>query len=226
MLVRYWMSTPAIAIDADATPEAAANLMRQHNIGFLPVMEDRTLAGIATDSDLKRAAASLNNKLKPHENEESLKTLRVREIMSPHPITIHAELTMEEAAEILRVNKISGLAVTDTVGKLIGVVTKSDIFRVIISLTGVGKRGIQFAFQALDRPGCIGDITDTIRTYGGRVSSILSSYERVPQGHRRLFIRVVDIDRSSLDRLKAVLAGKATLLYMIDHREKRREIYG
>ena len=226
MLVRYWMSTPAIAIDADAPPQAAANLMRQHNISFLPVMEDRTLAGIVTDRDLKRAASSPNIKLGPHEYEALLETMRVREIMSPHPITICDDLTMEEAAEILLVSKISGLPVTNTAGKLLGVITKSDIFHVIISLTGIGKRGIQFAFQALDRPGCIRDLTDAIRAYGGRVSSILSSYERVAQGHRRLFIRAYNIDRPCLDRLKEVLAQKATLLYLVDHRENRREIYG
>ena len=222
MLVRYWMSKPAITVDADATAQTAADLMRRHEIGFLPVVDDRTVAGIVTRRDLRRST-DLEEDARAG---QPLSQLRVREVMSPHPIAVGDDLTMEEAAEILLVSKISGLPVMDADGrKLLGVVTKSDIFRVIISLTGVGKRGIQFAFRVLDRPGCIRELTDAIRAYGGRISSILSSYERVPQGYRRLFIRAYGIDRPGLGRLKEVLAEKATLLYLVDHRGKQREIY-
>ena len=225
MLVRYWMSKPVITVDADARTETAKALMRRHEIGYLPVIDDRRLVGVLTRRDLRRVAEPDENGPAPRSPGHDPARQRVREIMSLHPFTVGDDWTMEEAAEILLVSKISGLPVTGTNGKLVGVVTRSDIFRVIISLTGVGKRGIQFAFRTLDRPGCIRELTDAIRAYGGRLSSILSSYERVPKGHRRLFIRAYGIDRPSLGRLKEVLADHATLLYVVDHREKQREIY-
>ena len=92
-------------------------------------------------------------------------------------------------------------------------------------LSGVGKRGLQFAFRLEDRPGSIKEVVDIIRKYGGRMVSILSAYERVPEGYRKVYIRCYGIDRSRLDELKEVLKGVAELLYMVDHQKNAREIY-
>ena len=108
---------------------------------------------------------------------------------------------------------------------MVGVITKNDLFRVLISLTGVNKRGIQFAMMLENRPGSIKEIADIIRKYGGRTVSILSSCERIPKNHRRVYIRMYDIDRRKLPQLKEELKGKVTLLYMVDLRENVREIY-
>jgi len=99
------------------------------------------------------------------------------------------------------------------------------LFRVLISLTGIGTGGIQFGFQVEDRPGSIKEVADIIREFGGRMVSILTSYDRVPEGYRRIYIRMRNIERSELQKLKDRLGAKASLLYMIDHQENNREIY-
>jgi acetoin utilization protein AcuB len=68
-------------------------------------------------------------------------------------------------------------------------------------------------------------LTDIIRGYGGRLLSILTSYDRVPKGYRTLYVRAFGLDRKKLPELKSKLTEGAKLLYMIDHRENRREIY-
>jgi acetoin utilization protein AcuB len=115
--------------------------------------------------------------------------------------------------------------VVDNNGTVVGTITQTDIFKVLISLTGFGKRGIQFAFVLEDRPGSIKEVADIIRKYRGRMASILSSYEREPEGFRRVHIRAFDIDRTKLSELKKELKSSAKLLYVIDHRENKREIY-
>ena len=145
--------------------------------------------------------------------------------MTKDPITVHPNFTVEETAKILLENKISGVPVEDGKNQLVGVITQNDLFRVLISLTGVNKRGIQFAMMLEDRPGSIKEVADIIRKYGGRMVSILSSYERIPEGHRRAYIRMYNIDRIKLPQLKEELKEKATLLYMVDLREDKREIY-
>jgi len=95
----------------------------------------------------------------------------------------------------------------------------------LISLTGVGKRGIQFAFQVEDLPGTIKDVADIIRHYGGRMVSILSSYEHVPKGYRKVFIRMYGVERDKLPQLEDDIREKTTLLYVVDHRENRREVF-
>ncbi len=69
-------------------------------------------------------------------------------------------------------NKISGMPVVDHEGGLVGIITLSDLCRVIFSLTGFGKKGIQFAIQLTDKPHTHKEITDIIRSYGSRVSSV------------------------------------------------------
>ncbi len=106
-----------------------------------------------------------------------------------------------------------------------GTITQTDLFRVLIALTGVGTKGMQFAFLLEDNPGSIKTIADIIRKYSGRIVSILTSYENATQGYRKVYIRMYGIDREKLENLKEELGEKATLLYMVDHQKNKREIY-
>jgi acetoin utilization protein AcuB len=145
--------------------------------------------------------------------------------MTKNPISVPIDFTIEETAEVLLRHKINGVPVMEQNGRLAGVITQTDLFRVIISLTGVGKRGIQFGFKLEDRSGSIKDIADVIRAYRGKMVSILTSYDGAPEGYRWAYIRIYDIDRTKIESLKEDLRKKAPLLYMVDHREDRREIY-
>jgi CBS domain-containing protein len=51
--------------------------------------------------------------------------------MTPNPITIHEDATIGEAAWLMLEHKVSGLPVVSRAGKLIGIITESDIFRVV-----------------------------------------------------------------------------------------------
>lgn len=225
MLVQNWMSKPAITIDSAGSMQEAINLMKTHRISMLPVMEKESLVGVVTDRDLKRASASDATSLEIHELLYLLSTIKVKDIMTSDPICVPPDFTIEETAELLMQHHISGVPVVDRNKGIAGVITHTDLFRVIISLTGVGKRGIQFAFCLEDRPGSILEISQVIRRFGGRMVSILTSYEKAPQGFRNVYIRIYNIDRHQLEPLKAALKEKATLMYMVDHRNNTREIY-
>jgi acetoin utilization protein AcuB len=225
MLVRNWMSKNVITINEDDSMQDAMKLMKQHNIRMLPVLKSGSLVGIVTDRDLKRASASDATTLDVHELLYLISKIKVRNIMTKNPIAVSPELTVEETAELLLNNKISGAPVVDDQGEVVGTITQTDLFRVLISLTGVGKRGIQFAFQIEDRPGSIKDLADRIRKHGGRMVSILTSYDNVPDGFRKVYIRAYGLDRNRLPVLREDLAKVARILYMVDHRENRREIY-
>jgi len=218
----------------DLVPDAVA-LLKKHQIRMLPVMDERKLVGVVTDRDLKRVSASDVIPFEIHELAYKLTQIKVGEVMSKPPVTIPLDYTVEEAAEVLLKHKISGVPVVDHEGQVVGTITQSDLFSVLMSVTGMGKRGlqyammqkrgIQFAFMVEDRPGSIKELEDTLRKYKGRLTSILSSYEDCPEGYRRVYIRMYGIDRSKLPQIKEELKAKATLLYMVDHRENKREIY-
>ncbi|MGD8740715.1 MAG: CBS and ACT domain-containing protein [Desulfobacterales bacterium] len=225
MLVKNWMSKNVITIDANDTMQDALTLLREHSIRMLPVMKKNRLVGIVTDRDLKKASASDATLLDVHELLYLLTKIKVKDIMTKDPITLPPDYTVEETARVLLENKISGAPVLDQSGKVIGTITQTDLFKVLISLTGIGNGGIQFGFQVEDRPGSIREVADIIREFGGRMVSILTSYDRVPDGYRRVYIRMRNIERSKLQKLKERLLAKASLLYMIDHQENNREIY-
>ncbi len=225
LLVENWMNPKVITADVDDSMLDATKLLKEHNIRHLPVLEKGKLVGVITDRDLKRAAPSDATSLEAHELLYLIANIKVREIMTKNPITVPHNFTIEEAAEILLQAKISGMPVVDKQGNVIGTITQTDLFKVLISLTGVGKKGVQFAFLLEDRPGSIKDVADVIRAHGGRMASILSSYEKAPEGHRYVYIRMYDVDREKMPQLKEELKKKARVLYIVDSRDNKREIF-
>ena len=225
MLVKNWMSKNIITVDENDSMQDATKLLKEHDIRMLPVMNEGNLVGIITDRDLKKASASDATTLEVHELLYLLSRIKVKNIMTKEVITVPPDFTVEETAQVLLKNRISGAPVVDANRQLVGAITQTDIFRVLISLTGVGNGGIQFGFQVEDRPGSIKEVADIIRNYGGRMVSILSSYDEVPQGYRKVYIRMRNIERSKLRNLIQELELKAGLLYMVDQTENNRELF-
>lgn len=225
MLVKDWMSAKVVTVNANDSMQHAINLLMENDISMMPVLEDGQLVGVVTDRDLKRASPSDAVMLDIQRILYLLSKLEVGAIMSRYPITLPMDLTVEEAAEILLKNKISGAPVVDASGRITGIITKSDLFKAMMSLSGLSHRGVQFGFVLEDRPGSIKEVTDVIRSYGARLVSILSSYELAPEGHRNVYIRAFNIDREKLVNLKNELKKQAKMLYVVDHRENLREIY-
>ena len=225
MLAKHWMTKQVITIDANDFINNAIHLLKKHNIMMLPVMEQGKLVGIVTDRDLKSASASNAISLEMLELLYLISKIKIKDIMTKNPITVPLDYTIEETAEILLKHKISGVPVIDHFGDIVGTITQNDIFRTIISLTGVERKGIQFGLEVEDRPGSIKEVSDIIRQYGGRMASILTSYDLAPEGFRRLYIRMYGIDRFKLNKLKDSLREKASLLYMVDRLEAKRETY-
>jgi len=225
MLVKNWMSKKVILVNVNDSMHDAMKLMKENRIRMLPVMDKGELVGIITDRDIKRASASDATTLEIHELTYLMIRIKVADIMNKKPITVRFDHTLEETAEVLLNNKISGVPVIGDKGGVVGIITQTDLFRALISMTGIGKRGIQFAFQLEDRPGSIKEVCDIIRKYGGRMVSILSSYEGVPDGYRKVYIRSYSIDRSKLEQLKEEFKKDFTVLYIVDHLEDKREIF-
>lgn len=225
MLVKDWMAKDFVVMDVDSTLAETSRRMKEKNLLMVPVTDGGKLVGVVTDRDIKRASASDATTLDVHELLYLLNKIKIKEIMSRNPVSVGPYNTVEETAQLLLEKNISGAPVVDAKGKLVGTISQRELFRVLISLTGVGKQGIQFAFLLDDRPGSIKEVADIIRSYGGRMVSILSAYENAPEGKRFAYIRMHSVDPEKLDRLRSELEKKAKLLYMIDQSGKRREFY-
>ncbi|MFH2131010.1 MAG: CBS and ACT domain-containing protein [bacterium] len=218
MLVKNWMSPTVISLDVNDSVQKANQLLIDHRIRSLPVLENGRLTGIVSDRDLRTASVSDNSGLDRHELVYLNTRLKIREIMTRNPISVSPDMTVDEVAEIMYQKKISGLPVVDDKGDLVGIITQGDIFRLLISLTGIEKKGVQVAVQLKDESGSIRETADILRRYGGRVVSVLTSFEQAPTGMRNVYFRVSQLDLTRLDELKADVASQATLLYVVAHR--------
>lgn len=167
MLVRYWMSPNGVTIGPQDSMQQAVVLMKEHDIRLLPVTHKNKIEGVISDRDLKRASASDATTLEIHELLYLLSKIRVADIMSRPAITVPVDFTIEETAELLLENKISGAPVVDRHGQLAGVITKDDLFRALVALTGLKKRGLHISLLLADQPGTIMTVANRVREAGG-----------------------------------------------------------
>ncbi len=225
MLVKNWMDTRVVTIGDEDSMEKAVKLMKQNDVRMLPVLRQGRLVGVVTDRDLKRASASEATTLEVHELFYLISRIKVSTIMSAPAISVPPDFTVEETAEVLLRHRISGAPVVDDQGRIVGTITQAELNKLIIALTGLGHRGVQFAFLLPDEPGSVKLVADEIRSFKGRLLSILTAYDRVPEGYRKVYIRCFGLDRARMPELLEALRGKAKLLYLVDHSENRREIF-
>ena len=225
MLVKTWMTRKVYTIEVDDSMSKATDTMKYHDISFLPVLKGNKLVGVVTDRDIKRASVSDVASLDLHELEHHITKVTVKSIMSKPVHTLPLDYTVEEAAEGLMLNKISGAPVMDPDGNLAGVITRTDLLRVLISLTAHGGKGIQIALRVKDRRGIFKAVAHMIRDYEGSILNVLTSRQNVPEGFRELYIRIQDLNRKHLNPLLEKLEEKATLLYWVDHKKNKRKVY-
>ena len=131
-LVKNWMTHDVITITPETTLPEAHKLMTDYQIRRLPVVKNGRLVGIVTRGDIRGAEASDATSLSVWELNYLLSNLKIKEIMTHHPIVISQEATIDEAAQVMLENKISGLPVVDYHGELVGIITESDIFRIVV----------------------------------------------------------------------------------------------
>ncbi|MCL4297305.1 MAG: CBS domain-containing protein [Anaerolineae bacterium] len=131
-LVKDWMSREVITINPDMTLPEAHRLMTDHKIRRLPVLDKGRLVGIVTLGDVREAEPSSATSLSIWEVNYLLAKLKIGEIMTPKPITISAEETIGQAARLMLEKKVSGLPVVDEKQHVIGIITESDIFRMVV----------------------------------------------------------------------------------------------
>jgi len=132
-LVRDWMTRDVITVTAVTALPDAYDLMTRNKIRRLPVVDEHgRLIGIVTYGDIRSARPSPANALNIWELNFMLARLSIAEIMTPDPLTISENATIGEAAQKMLEKTIGSLPVVDSQGNLVGIITESDIFRLVV----------------------------------------------------------------------------------------------
>jgi acetoin utilization protein AcuB len=207
------MTKKLITIDEDTPIIKAFRIMKDNNIRRLPVLKHEQLAGVITDRDLKEATPSKATSLDVHEIYSLLSEVKVKDIMSKDLLTIGPDESIEKAAMLMLNRKISGLPVVEG-GNLVGVITQTDIFKALVDISGLTRGGIKIAVELPDIPGTTQEVINTIRTHGGRILSVMTSYNVDKEGHKLLFVRT-DVNEKNLQELLEVIGKRFNILYSI-----------
>jgi acetoin utilization protein AcuB len=133
MQLREHMSQPAIVVTPTTPVATAMKILRDRHIRRLAVIDDGALVGIVSERDLLRAMPSPATSLSVWEIPELLERLLVRDVMTRDVIVVAPDAPIQQAARLMVEHKIGGLPVVEH-GRVIGMITETDIFRVFCSL--------------------------------------------------------------------------------------------
>ncbi|NOX62017.1 MAG: CBS domain-containing protein [Chloroflexi bacterium] len=131
-LVREVMSQPAIVIRWDATILEASALMESESVRRLPVVDEKNrVVGIISLGDV-REATSVYSTASPYAPDHDEILLAVDEVMSAPVHTVMPDDSMERVVRMMLEHKIGGIPVVDAAGQPLGMVTESDVFRLLL----------------------------------------------------------------------------------------------
>ena len=131
--VKDWMSSPVEVVHESTPVGDAYSIMNKHGFRRLPVVDSAgRLLGIVTLGDLREARPSPASTLSIYEMNYLLSKLTVGSVMTHNPYTVTPDTPIQHAAQIMLARRISGLPVLDTEGAIVGIITESDIFRMLI----------------------------------------------------------------------------------------------
>jgi acetoin utilization protein AcuB len=166
MLVDQRMSHPVVSVSSEVPVLDALAMFKKEHIGRAPVIKDGKLLGIITKNDLLNASPSPATTLSVWEMNYLMSKVTVKQVMTKKVITIEVDTPIEEAARVMVDAKISGMPVTRE-GKIVGMITETDLFKVFLELMGAREKGIRVSVLAEDKPGQIAKVSKLITDAGG-----------------------------------------------------------
>lgn len=162
MIIERRMTRNPVTANPDMSVSDASALMKREKVHRLPVLDkDKKLVGIITEKDILYASPSPVSTLSIHEMAYLLSQLTVKKLMTRDVVTIDKNITVEEAARLMVDQDLSSLPVLEN-GKLIGIVSKSDLFKILLELFGARHYGVRLSFLVEDKPGTIAEITSLL----------------------------------------------------------------
>ncbi len=212
MFVKNKMTGNPFTISPDQTIPEAQEIMMQHNVRRLPVVKNGKLVGIVSKEDIERYSPSKATALSMGEITYLLSKTKIKQIMSKHLITVSPDALLEEAAILMRDNDVGFLPVVDD-GKLVGIITESDIFDSFIELLGFREQGTRLTIEAIDEPGIMSNLTSIIGEYGANITRV--AVYRGSTGKSAIVVSLNSFNTAEIE--KAIEEHGFTILYKIQN---------
>jgi len=134
--VADWMSQRVLAVETFDSIGIARRLMAKHRVNQLPVLENDKLVGIVTDRDIRDGYPSSTMINRGKEIDRFADSVTVEEVMSHDVMVVRPDTSLAAAVGLLRRHRIGSLPVMKR-GKLVGIITRSNILDFVLSGAGI-----------------------------------------------------------------------------------------
>ena len=205
MTVSKNMTINPVTTTPDMGVFEAFELMKSEGVQRLPVLDgDGNLVGIISEKNITSAAA--DKEVSIVEFALLLSKIKVGDVMTKEVITVSVDDPVEMAARKMSDNDISILPVVDNNGKLVGVVSRSDLFRLLLELFGTRHYVIRVTFRIKDQKGVIAKLAIALEKIGANIVSIgnLDS----DQGYSTIIMKINGVEESLIkDALTPLVDG-------------------
>ncbi len=172
MLVGKRMTRNPITLQPEVPINDALALMREKNVRRVPVVDKKgRLVGVVTHNDLMQASPSPVTSLSMWEVTYLLSKVTVQMVMKRDVVTATEDMTIEEAARLVAERKISCLPVLRG-DELVGIITESDIFKVLLELMSAKEKGVRLTVFAPNVKGSLAQISSAITKRGGFIVTL------------------------------------------------------
>lgn len=170
MFVGSRMSHPVISVPPEMPVHEALAMFRKEHIRRAPVIANGKLVGIVSESNLLNATPSPATTLSIWEVNYLVSKVTVKQVMTKKVKTLDVETPIEDAARIMADAKIGGMPVTRN-GKIVGMITETDLFKVFLELMGAREKGVRVSALVEDKPGQLLKVSKAVTDVGGNFIS-------------------------------------------------------
>jgi acetoin utilization protein AcuB len=168
MKIKEWMVKNPITVTKDQTIQECVDLMKEHSIRHLPVVENKKLSGLVTESNLRQVFLA-----------SMIEDLKLEDVMIRDPITVTPDTEIEDAAKLIYHNKIGGLPVVDNDDQVVGIITVADLVAAFIELMGLLRSSSRIDVILGEEPEAFETVSRLIRSRGGEIISVGISGHRL-----------------------------------------------
>jgi acetoin utilization protein AcuB len=196
------MTRRPVTVSPDATVAAALSAMRRGRFRHLPVLAGAELVGVVAHGDLEAPPGA------PVEAVESLADRPVSEVMSAQPVTVWPDEPVEVAARLLVEQAVGCLPVVAGEG-LVGILTESDLFSVLLRLLGGDEPSSRITLVLPDVPGALGRAMTVVGDLGVNLLTVVTEPGPEP-GTRGVVLRAGTINAAPVVAALAAAGFPAT----------------
>ena len=191
MFVRDCMTSDPVTVRPESDPLAAVAILKCGDFRRLPVVDaEGKLIGIVAHNDLEvflSQAGSPGVIKRQH---------RVDQVMSLEVMTVSPDCPLEEAASLMVEHKIGSLPVVED-GRVVGIITETDIFKQLAAVLGGGTDSLRLTVQVPDVPGQLAELSNRIAQVGGNISSVVA-YNANQSERINITLRIDGTDRETV----------------------------